>query len=867
MGNRTTASKNLKRHGPAGDFIGEQEQMLRAFLSTYVDASKSGKTRGIWTALFKDYWAAFPWRLPLKQDPNSEDATDFPTRLHAGVTADTAAMLDFSRADEKVYADVIRKFSHFVWGAHEYRKRGSGSAEMAENRADGADARGTGAQAAAAPIPSAPVPVLPAVPANAVPLVGVSDSFDDNDILAHLGPPVHLDDMQSFNDSSSDFDGLRTFNGSSSNYSDLRTNQNSDGEFDFTDDLIRATIEGSMAWPSLAPPVDPYGTGLAVPLCAELRMRLEAMGEDIRAAKTLELQLLGADDLERHNNAARNFYMIAGLGLGDQDKETLWGGTTAAPKTKKKRKAKKQAAKSNGWAKKARRTGVEEDKDKDEGGSNSGSESESDKEQEVETASVTRELLMTYLAPEIKNTDEFSRTWWGWWTDINPDARGKNRPLLRMDIVDWQVTLGWILFLHPSFWPTQQRRNRATPAQAGIPGQKRSLADGPTDVPPKPSLSTSSSEAGPVGTSQTDAATKSVDNGLAERARAAGLSEEEQWEIENDVDADADDEGKGAARMGCRTPGRTATVRKKNKGKDAEGHQKWPNSSARAVWGCPYDSQNQLIVVHVARRHALSEIAIHYGVLAPAGKAMEAGHRVTNASADAWQTSDKKDRAADPSCEVIERDTGSVQEFVDGIWRAEDSLFIATADDSNPSTSVEIRTPEFISEPPSPLSPSFDVSDTISVLPTTPGHEDEQSANYLTHSDNGIPLASFPSGLPLNAEHLARDLSRPHRPHLHQLEFDNLADSSLSHAVESDLTESATTQSRMFGGETPNSDGGSVPLTFALGPDAMNVDEPKGSLPQRDKLLAINGDGLGKLTDTLVTFYTSQIPGATLTLI
>ncbi|KAJ6490571.1 hypothetical protein C8R47DRAFT_939242, partial [Mycena vitilis] len=40
--------------------------------------------------------------------------------------------------------------------------------------------------------------------------------------------------------------------------------------------------------------------------------------------------------------------------------------------------------------------------------------------------------------PEIKNTDEFSRTWWGWWTDINPDARGENRPLLRVDIVDWQ---------------------------------------------------------------------------------------------------------------------------------------------------------------------------------------------------------------------------------------------------------------------------------------------------------------------------------------------------------------------------------------------------------------------------------------------
>ncbi|KAJ6470806.1 hypothetical protein C8R47DRAFT_753813 [Mycena vitilis] len=196
---------------------------------------------------------------------------------------------------------------------------------------------------------------------------------------------------------------------------------------------------------------------------------------------------------------------------------------------------------------------------------------------------------------------------------------------------------------------------------------------------------------------------------------------------------------------------------------------------------------------------------------------------------------------ADPSsCEVIERDTGSVQEFVGSIWRAEDSLFIPMADDPNPSTSFEMRTPDLTSEPsfrtPSPLSPSLDASDTISVLPTTPGHEDEQSANHLTHSDNafnGIPLASSPSGLPSNAAPGQGFISpSPPSSSSPQLEIDNLADGSLSHAVESDLTGSATTQSHMFGGETPNSDGGSDPLTFALGPDAMNVDEPKGSLPQ-----------------------------------
>jgi hypothetical protein len=31
--------------------------------------------------------------------------------------SETPAKLDFSRADEKVYAEVMRNFSRFVWGA------------------------------------------------------------------------------------------------------------------------------------------------------------------------------------------------------------------------------------------------------------------------------------------------------------------------------------------------------------------------------------------------------------------------------------------------------------------------------------------------------------------------------------------------------------------------------------------------------------------------------------------------------------------------------------------------------------------------------------------------------------------------------
>jgi hypothetical protein len=35
--------------------------------------------------------------------------------MHAGVTAATPVQLDFSRADEKSYAEAMKLFSRFVW--------------------------------------------------------------------------------------------------------------------------------------------------------------------------------------------------------------------------------------------------------------------------------------------------------------------------------------------------------------------------------------------------------------------------------------------------------------------------------------------------------------------------------------------------------------------------------------------------------------------------------------------------------------------------------------------------------------------------------------------------------------------------------
>jgi hypothetical protein len=66
-----------KPKGPASSFQGERAKFLQAFYPTYADASKKGKTRGIWATFFVEYWAKFPWRLPLKQDPDPDDPTDY----------------------------------------------------------------------------------------------------------------------------------------------------------------------------------------------------------------------------------------------------------------------------------------------------------------------------------------------------------------------------------------------------------------------------------------------------------------------------------------------------------------------------------------------------------------------------------------------------------------------------------------------------------------------------------------------------------------------------------------------------------------------------------------------------------------------
>ncbi|KAJ7841070.1 hypothetical protein B0H14DRAFT_2587087 [Mycena olivaceomarginata] len=66
-----------KREEKRTDWVGQRLEFMEDFYPTYSDASKRGKMRDIWTKAFVRYWADFPWRLPLTQDPNPDDPTDY----------------------------------------------------------------------------------------------------------------------------------------------------------------------------------------------------------------------------------------------------------------------------------------------------------------------------------------------------------------------------------------------------------------------------------------------------------------------------------------------------------------------------------------------------------------------------------------------------------------------------------------------------------------------------------------------------------------------------------------------------------------------------------------------------------------------
>jgi hypothetical protein len=71
------STKPREKPGKRSDIQGARQEFLSDFYPTYAKASERGTTREIWDDLFKRYWKAFLWRLPLTQEPDPEDSTDY----------------------------------------------------------------------------------------------------------------------------------------------------------------------------------------------------------------------------------------------------------------------------------------------------------------------------------------------------------------------------------------------------------------------------------------------------------------------------------------------------------------------------------------------------------------------------------------------------------------------------------------------------------------------------------------------------------------------------------------------------------------------------------------------------------------------
>lgn len=59
---------NIPR-GNKGNFRGSRLTFLEARIQKYILAVNSGLHKHFWNDLFADYWATFPWNLPLNVEP------------------------------------------------------------------------------------------------------------------------------------------------------------------------------------------------------------------------------------------------------------------------------------------------------------------------------------------------------------------------------------------------------------------------------------------------------------------------------------------------------------------------------------------------------------------------------------------------------------------------------------------------------------------------------------------------------------------------------------------------------------------------------------------------------------------------------
>lgn len=72
-----TEKTEPKKRGKPCDFQGARLALLVSFLPKYASLSKARKASELWGLVFPAYWAAFPWRLPLTQEPDEDDPMDY----------------------------------------------------------------------------------------------------------------------------------------------------------------------------------------------------------------------------------------------------------------------------------------------------------------------------------------------------------------------------------------------------------------------------------------------------------------------------------------------------------------------------------------------------------------------------------------------------------------------------------------------------------------------------------------------------------------------------------------------------------------------------------------------------------------------
>jgi hypothetical protein len=101
------ATTAKKKTGKPSDLQGKRLRFLEEFYPTYADASNRGKTRDIWDDMFARYWGTFPWRLPLKQDPDPTDPTDYAKKPQNPEEEDEKGKLITATETVRSYVNVL----------------------------------------------------------------------------------------------------------------------------------------------------------------------------------------------------------------------------------------------------------------------------------------------------------------------------------------------------------------------------------------------------------------------------------------------------------------------------------------------------------------------------------------------------------------------------------------------------------------------------------------------------------------------------------------------------------------------------------------------------------------------------------------